>query len=62
MPANGDGGEIPLADLHAVRAAYRASEVAFPWQAGDLLVLDNRLALHGRKPFQGDRSVLVAMA
>lgn len=58
----GDGGDIPLADLEAVRSAYRASEVVTLWQAGDLLVLDNRLALHGRKPFEGARSVFVAMA
>jgi alpha-ketoglutarate-dependent taurine dioxygenase len=58
----GDGSEIPDADLQAVRAAYRKSEILFPWQTGDLLVLDNVLAMHGRKPFSGERSVLVAMA
>ena len=58
----GDGGEIPIEDLHAVRSAYRRAEVAFPWQAGDLLALDNVLAMHGRKPFEGERRVLVAMA
>ena len=58
----GDGSEIPIEDLQAVRAAYRASEVAFPWQPGDLLMLDNILAMHGRKPFRGERRVLVAMA
>jgi alpha-ketoglutarate-dependent taurine dioxygenase len=58
----GDGSEIPIEDLEAVRAAYRASEVASPWQPGDLLMLDNILAMHGRKPFRGERRVLVAMA
>lgn len=58
----GDGSEIPLADLEAVRTAYRKCEVLFPWRPGDLLMLDNRLAMHGRKPFKGDRKVLVAMA
>ena len=46
----GDGSEISAEDLAAVRAAYRASEVLFPWQEGDFLVLDNEMALHGRKP------------
>lgn len=58
----GDGSEIPLADLHAVRAAYSEAEVVFRWRAGDVLMLDNVLAMHGRKPFDGERRVLVAMA
>jgi alpha-ketoglutarate-dependent taurine dioxygenase len=58
----GDGSEIPIADLKAVRSAYEKSEMLFIWQAGDLLILDNVLAMHGRKPFKGERKVLVAMA
>lgn len=58
----GDESEIPSADLKAVRSACKASEVLFPWQSGDLLILDNILAMHGRKPFEGERRVLVAMA
>ncbi len=58
----GDGSEISIEDLTSVRAACKASERLFTWQAGDLLILDNILTMHGRKPFNGDRRVLVAMA
>lgn len=58
----GDGSEIPTEDLEAVRAAYHASEVVSAWRAGDLMIIDNVLVMHGRKPFLGKRRVLVAMA
>jgi alpha-ketoglutarate-dependent taurine dioxygenase len=51
-----------MEDFQAVRNAYKTSEVLFTWQCGDLLILDNILAMHGRKPFDGERRVLVAMA
>ncbi len=58
----GDGGEIEVADLETIRAVNHSVEVAFPWQAGDVMVIDNTLAMHGRKPYRGPRQVLVAMA
>jgi alpha-ketoglutarate-dependent taurine dioxygenase len=57
----GDGSEIPMSDLRSVHSACEKSEILFSWQAGDLLILDNILAMHGRKPFTGERRVLVAM-
>ena len=57
----GDGSEIPLADLLHIREISRGCEVAFPWQKGDLLILDNVLTMHGRKPCSAERQVIVAM-
>lgn len=58
----GDGGEIDAADLETVRAVNRSQEILFAWQAGDVMMIDNLLAMHGRKPYTGPRRVLVAMA
>jgi alpha-ketoglutarate-dependent taurine dioxygenase len=57
----GDGGELPRSDLDQVRAAFRAHRIAFPWQRGDVLLLDNMQAAHGRRPFTGKRQVVAAL-
>jgi alpha-ketoglutarate-dependent taurine dioxygenase len=65
LPRNayhGDGSPIDPSMLDEVREAYRLEEVAFPWAEGDILVLDNMLAAHGRRPYAGARRVVVGMA
>lgn len=65
LPRNtyyGDGSVIPDADLDVVRAVLDDCKIIFPWQTGDVLMLDNMLTMHAREPFSGPRKVVVAMA
>jgi amino acid adenylation domain-containing protein/FkbM family methyltransferase len=57
----GDGTPIDPSLMEEIREAYREATVSFPWQAGDVLMLDNMLVAHGREPFVGPRKVVVAM-
>lgn len=57
----GDHSTIARADLYHVLDVLDSQTVAFPWQKGDLLVLDNVLAMHGRATFEGKRRILTAM-
>jgi alpha-ketoglutarate-dependent taurine dioxygenase len=57
----GDGGEIPEATLRHIGKAFRDNEIVFPWQRGDVMVLDNMAYAHGRRPFKGKRQVLAAL-
>jgi len=57
----GDGTPIAEADLEATRRALEGATVTRPWQTGDLLLVDNVLVSHGRRPFHGARRILVAM-
>ncbi|WP_354678035.1 TauD/TfdA family dioxygenase [Cupriavidus plantarum] len=58
----GDGTPIPDTELDAVRGVLEAHKIVFPWQQGDVVMLDNMLTAHAREPFSGPRKVVVAMA
>ncbi|HEY2499285.1 MAG TPA: TauD/TfdA family dioxygenase [Candidatus Angelobacter sp.] len=65
LPRNafyGDGSRIPDETLEKIRSTYSNAAVRFPWREGDMLLVDNVLASHGRDPFSGERRTLVAMA
>jgi len=65
LPQNtyyGDGTPIEPHVLEHLRDIYQCAMVVFPWQQGDVVFLDNMLALHARRPFVGFRQILVAMA
>ncbi|MDE1485745.1 TauD/TfdA family dioxygenase [Xenorhabdus bovienii] len=57
----GTGEEISDEVVEHIRNSFIEAELAFPWQTGDVLIADNILVSHGRKPFKGERAVRVAL-
>ncbi|TVT53850.1 TauD/TfdA family dioxygenase [Amycolatopsis rhizosphaerae] len=65
LPRNtyyGDGSPMDSETLDVVRRVYREESIVFPWQDGDITVLENMLVAHGRRPFTGPRKLVVGMA
>ncbi|SJN54198.1 peptide synthase [Vibrio ruber DSM 16370] len=65
LPRNvyyGDGSPIEDGILDEIRGVLDECMVKFPWQQGDVLMLDNMLVAHARSRFTGPRKVVVAMA
>ena len=58
----GNGDPIGADVVRTINEAYEAHTVREPWQAGDLLLVDNIGAAHAREPFEGPREIVVAMA
>ena len=57
----GDGSPIDPEALAAVRSVVREESRPHVWRKGDVLVLDNMLAAHGRRPYSGDRRIVTAI-
>lgn len=58
-------GDGTLLDAVAVKAAADiAEELAFDlkWQVGDVVLVDNTIAMHARRPFVGTRKVVASLA
>ncbi|MEU6200234.1 TauD/TfdA family dioxygenase [Streptomyces sp. NPDC047061] len=57
-----DGSPIPDHHVTQIRDRGLESAVDVDWRTGDLMLIDNMLVGHGRRPFTGPRRVLVAMS
>jgi alpha-ketoglutarate-dependent taurine dioxygenase len=57
----GDGSPIAETLVEEITDLYWQCAAAFPWEAGDTLMVDNMLCAHARNPFSGPRKIVVAM-
>ncbi|KNC56100.1 pyoverdine biosynthesis regulatory [Thecamonas trahens ATCC 50062] len=58
----GDGSPIADDDVLAAKAIMDEERIEFEWREGDVLLVDNMLAMHARNPFIGPRLILAAIA
>ena len=58
----GHGDPVGEDVVQLLNEVYEANTAREPWQAGDLMLVDNVRTAHCRDPYQGPREVLVAMA
>ncbi len=62
--AFGDGSAISKEDLEHIAELSQQFTFDLQWQDGDVALLDNKISMHGRRPYSGERKrqVLVALA
>ncbi|MFD2422732.1 TauD/TfdA family dioxygenase [Amycolatopsis pigmentata] len=58
----GDGEPIGEDVVGLLNEIYEAGTAREPWQAGDLMLVDNIRVAHSREPYSGPREVVVGMA
>ena len=58
------GDATPLDEAAVEAAVAIGDELAIlrPWRAGDVVLIDNFLVMHGRRPYAGERQVLASLA
>lgn len=59
----GDGSHIPAGGLELVTELSKKFTYDLEWQDGDMVLIDNKMTMHGRRPYSGERKreVLVAL-
>eukprot|EP01040_Poterioochromonas_malhamensis_P005830 gene5830-6270_t len=59
---SGDGEYLSPQLMEDAKTIMDEISVAVPWQKGDVFLVDNRTAMHSRRPFEGPRRILAALA
>lgn len=57
----GDKSTISNDDIYHIMDKLEENTLSIPWKKGDVMMLDNVLAMHGRSPFSGKRRILTGM-
>ena len=57
----GDDTEVSDADMEQVAALAESLSFDLQWRNGDMALVDNFLVMHGRRPYRGERRVLVSL-
>ncbi len=57
----GDGTPLDSADVAIASTLADQFTFDLPWQTGDLALIDNHTAMHGRRTFKGTRKVLASL-
>jgi hypothetical protein len=57
----GDGTPISAEEYLKIKKACQLNTIAFKYEKGDIICLDNMLAAHGRNPYTGKRLVATAI-
>jgi alpha-ketoglutarate-dependent taurine dioxygenase len=58
----GGGDAVGEDVVELLNQVYDANTLREPWQAGDLMLVDNMRMAHSREPYEGEREVLVGMS
>ena len=59
-PLLGDGSLIPKEIIESCRQIAEEEAVYVKWEVGDVVVLDNRVVMHARRPSKPPRRILAA--
>ena len=57
----GDGSSLDRSDVMKVAEMAEALTFDVPWQKGDVALVDNFVAMHGRRSFVGTRKILASL-
>jgi hypothetical protein len=57
----GSGEPLTEEIVELINEVYEANTMREPWQAGDLMLVDNIRTAHSREAYEGSREIVVGM-